>query len=1692
LLGLGVALTAIASAAAAAAGPMPASANVAGSADPAAPSNFGVFVEALVAAGPASAAERDQLREAVAAYRQDAERATGDPDAYGRVEPLLAYIAANPTSPWRVSLLTNIGLRFEQLGYVSRAIEFFEQAAAAVDASSTDAGDLAVAGQVDRLLAERLELHAWLGHVERASALLADPRLARLQGSANVKATEARLAFQQLQEDPAHAMRCGWVALAHLMRLRGADAAQLADLERQLAGPRGTSLAELADWARKAGAGLEAVHLEANQPIPAGALVHMKSGHFATIAEARGEGLGRQLRVLDPVLGNERWISARAMAAEASGYYLVDAKAASAYTLASADEVRGVIGAGNPGKYLNTATSTKDNQSAGPCAGQAAGKNGIDAGAETQGSGPPASSGDGSACDACSAPACASAHAMPQYSVQSLNIGLAIHDTPLGYAPAIGPQIDFSVFYSQNEAYQPATFTFSNLGQKWTHNWLAYITDDPTQAGQNVSLYERGGGTMLYTGYNAGDGTFTREPRSPQLVLVSTNPVTYERRFGDGSKEVYAQSDGTQVAGRHVFLTQVVDSTGNTVTLAYDSLMRLQTITDAAGNPPTQLGYGSATSLVITSVTDPFGRQAVFGYDGSGRLNAITDVLPMSSSFGYDANGNVKSMTTPYGKTSFAFTVVSPRSRWIEITDPLGFTERVEYESTGGNGISYTGPTPTGMKVGTADLNYRDTFYFDKVAYTQARKPDGTFDYNQATLIQHWAETNPGAAVVAPVLLATRHPMNSNTEWEWYLYPDMIGSDGTYSPKTVTDIWTMTQSGRVLPDGTSRVTGVTYNPLGQVTTRTDPVGRTTTYAFDPSNNTDLLKVTQSDSAGDSEVVYKASNYNAAHEPQTVTDASGQQTTYTYNKFGQVLTVTNALGQVTTYNYNSSHQLLNIVDANGQTFLKFAYDTFGRVHTVTDSETYTRTIGYDNLNRVTSITYPDGTSDVTNYDRLDIGSTVDRLNHQTTLVHDANRRLKKVTDANGVVTQYGYDNAGRMTSFQDGRNNTTTWQIDAEGRVATKSYPSGQGYTLVYDSAGRESTRTDTVGQTRTITYYADDTLKKLSYSANNTDPQNFKYDALYPRVVQVVDQASQAQTNFAYVPAGTNGAGRLQSETYSAPQALPISYAYDELGRVSTRIVGSFNENWRYDKLGRVKADINALGEFDYTYLGETSQPQTEALANAKWATQWTWANNLNDRMLHGITHTLSPGSAAARMNWLQQLAIWMGWSSGDSSPAAAPLAAADSISYTTQTGQITGRTEGLDTWSYGYDATDRLISAPYGGSGAGQGAQYTYNASDFLSQIATTNPATTTNYMPNADNQVVSETTGTANINWISDQNGNVTDDGVNTYLWDAENRVLKITRKSDGHLSSFSYDGLGRRAVISERDVGGNTSSTFLAWCQGSATPCGASQGSNSTAYLSQGEYSTATSPAAIYYARDHLGSVMQAADSAGNVLATRSYGDYGRMYNASGTPSPTVGYAGMYMHAATGLYLTPARVYDPRDGRWLTRDPAGEAGGKNLYEYAGGDPAEMTDPFGLAPDWWPISSGSKEVCVAACTAGGAVLGGVTGTVVGGTIGAAGGAAAGTLAAPGVGSVAGGVAGAAAGGDVGGNLGAAGGAGLGYAFGQLMCSGKSKQKCLDDCYAAYLNQVSICKMAPTAKARAQCYSRASDLHGECRARCK
>ncbi|WP_230680153.1 RHS repeat-associated core domain-containing protein, partial [Ralstonia solanacearum] len=118
---------------------------------------------------------------------------------------------------------------------------------------------------------------------------------------------------------------------------------------------------------------------------------------------------------------------------------------------------------------------------------------------------------------------------------------------------------------------------------------------------------------------------------------------------------------------------------------------------------------------------------------------------------------------------------------------------------------------------------------------------------------------------------------------------------------------------------------------------------------------------------------------------------------------------------------------------------------------------------------------------------------------------------------------------------------------------------------------------------------------------------------------------------------------------------------------------------------------------------------------------------------------------------------------------------------------------------------------------------------------------------------------------------------------------------------------------------------------------------------------------STGSLIYARNHLGSVTDTLTPDGRAVTHTEYGPYGELVKSQGRAEyrSDFGYAGMQYHAASGMYLTLFRAYDPGTGRWVSRDPIGEDGGENLYAYANGNPENYVDPNGMLAIW-PTNSG------------------------------------------------------------------------------------------------------------------------------------
>jgi len=99
------------------------------------------------------------------------------------------------------------------------------------------------------------------------------------------------------------------------------------------------------------------------------------------------------------------------------------------------------------------------------------------------------------------------------------------------------------------------------------------------------------------------------------------------------------------------------------------------------------------------------------------------------------------------------------------------------------------------------------------------------------------------------------------------------------------------------------------------------------------------------------------------------------------------------------------------------------------------------------------------------------------------------------------------------------------------------------------------------------------------------------------------------------------------------------------------------------------------------------------------------------------------------------------------------------------------------------------------------------------------------------------------------------------------------------------------------------------------------------------------------------DHLGSVRRVVDVASGTVAMKvEYDAWGQVTSSEGVGFVWLGYAGGITDDSTSLVRFGARDYEPRVGRWTSRDPLGvRAEDTQAYAYASNAPTVLIDPAG-----------------------------------------------------------------------------------------------------------------------------------------------
>ena len=206
--------------------------------------------------------------------------------------------------------------------------------------------------------------------------------------------------------------------------------------------------------------------------------------------------------------------------------------------------------------------------------------------------------------------------------------------------------------------------------------------------------------------------------------------------------------------------------------------------------------------------------------------------------------------------------------------------------------------------------------------------------------------------------------------------------------------------------------------------------------------------------------------------------------------------------------------------------------------------------------------------------------------------------------------------------------------------------------------------------------------------------------------------------------------------------------------------------------------------------------------------------------------------------------------------------------------------------------------------------------------------------------------TSGASATSLTYDLNGNMTSDGANSYAWDAENRMIKITYPGTGNYSAFSYDGQGKYASIIETTSGSMTSTKEFVWCGEINSEARSSSGPVTAQYFSMGQSMSGVN---YFYDLDHLGSTREMLDTSANIKAQYNFDPFGRITLLSNNVPSDFQYAGYYSLGRSGLSQTRTRAYSSQAGRFINRDYILEAGGSNLFAYVGNAPSMIRDPLG-----------------------------------------------------------------------------------------------------------------------------------------------
>ena len=208
----------------------------------------------------------------------------------------------------------------------------------------------------------------------------------------------------------------------------------------------------------------------------------------------------------------------------------------------------------------------------------------------------------------------------------------------------------------------------------------------------------------------------------------------------------------------------------------------------------------------------------------------------------------------------------------------------------------------------------------------------------------------------------------------------------------------------------------------------------------------------------------------------------------------------------------------------------------------------------------------------------------------------------------------------------------------------------------------------------------------------------------------------------------------------------------------------------------------------------------------------------------------------------------------------------------------------------------------------------------------------------------------------------------GVWSYTWNGENRLIKAENAASGMKLEFDYDYMGRR--IYKKVYENNTLVKHLKFVYDGYKLIEEFDGLNGDAlvrrYVWQSGDFGLDVPVSVYdaagnktyfYHTDANKNITELSDENGGIVAHYEYSPFGSLTASSGEYAEENPFrlSSEYSDMETGLVYYNYRYYSPELGRWLSRDPIEEQGGWNLYNIINNTIINNWDVLGLLSFRW-----------------------------------------------------------------------------------------------------------------------------------------